>query len=198
MLTGVANFFKPNFGKEGATPRRGSRTARSMMGMFAFVIVAEVLLTLISLVTGWLNLPLMQPIVPGVSWLNWQLVIFAVLILGLWIVFNQMGWFPKPEPLPASARGSTSSANGKKTVTQIPGIGGPKVRAPKPVVRAPIASAATPTKPSFFSRLTGSASKTSAKAEPAATSVASVSGEYDEAYERVKAAQRLKRRRSLR
>jgi hypothetical protein len=207
ILTNVANFFRPNFGKDGVTPRRGSRTMRSMMGMFAFVIIAEILLTVVTLAASAFGLQgaLTQPLAPGVTWLNWELVIFGVMVLALWTVFNRMGWFPKPEPLPASSRGSTSSANGKKKVTQIPGIGGPKARTVTPVVRTTTTSPA-PVKPSYFARLTGqgankaakTAPATAAKATSAAAPTASDNGEYDKAYERVKAAQRLKRRRSLR
>jgi cytoskeletal protein RodZ len=149
------------------------------------VVVGQLLVTAEYALDSALKLGLQQPVFKGVTWITPFFVIYFVLLVGLWFGLNKFGFFPRPEPLP-STRSSGGSSSSKKGVTQIPGIGGPRPR--RADVTPPTAngkkSAATPAK---------------ATAKPSATSStqASSSGAYDDAYERVKAAQRQKRRREL-
>ncbi len=157
------------------------------------------------------------------SGLSWENLIFLIVIIGLWLLVQKLGLMPRPEPMAQnSARGSSgaSSAGGaksgtnKKAADELPGIGEHRTRAErrrlaniaaekeaqKAAVRAKTKggekAAATPT-PTATSAKNGKT--TTAKTPTAAVaSPKALSGDHDEAYERVKADQRLRRRREAR
>lgn len=194
-LGSLANFFRPNFGKDGPV-KGGSRITRLIMGTLIFVLVGQLLVTGLYAADAAFKLGLQQPVVKNVSWLTWFFLIYFVALIGLWFGLNKFGFFPRPEPLPPSSRTGTStrSSSGKKAVTQIPGIGAPRARtrrADAPTAPTSGKKAPPPPPAKVTTKVT---TKIAAKAGGAATD----SGAYDETYDRVKAAQRLKRRRELR
>lgn len=192
--TRIANIFRPNFGKDGPVKGGGSRITRLIFGTLIFVLVGQLLVTGMTILDGAYHLGLQQPVFKGANWLTWFFLIYFVLLIGLWFLLNYFGFFPRPEPLPSnrtssSRTSSTSSSGDKKGAVQIPGIGGPRARPRRAEVAPPAPSGRK-----------GATDTTKAIAKSSATETAtdSASGEYDEAYERVKAAQRQKRRRELR
>ena len=198
------NLLRPNFGKDSPGKSGGSRITKLIFGTLIFVLVGQLLVTGLTILNAAYKLNLNQAIFPGAPWLSWFFAIYFVLLIGLWFALNYFGFFPKPEPLPAN-RGGSGSAGAKKGVTQIPGIGGPRVRARAPEVAAPASSGGK----GATSKVASSAKLATSKAAPAASArgasktapaavATAASGAYDDAYERVKAAQRQKRRRGLR
>ncbi len=184
----IANIFRPNFGKNGST-KGGSRVTRLIFGTLIFVVVGQLLITGLAALDSALNLGLQQPVFKGASWLTWFFLIYFVMLVGLWFALNYFGFFPRPEPLPSSRTSTNASSGSKKGPVQIPGIGGPHARSRRAEVTAPAANGR---------KGAADTAKAATKTSVTATEAASVSGEYDEAYERVKAAQRQKRRRELR
>lgn len=197
--TRALNLMRPNFGKDSTGKGGASRITKLIFGTLIFVLVGQLLVTAMTLLNNAYHLGLNAPVFAGTPWLNWFFAIYFLLLIGLWFLLNYLGFFPKPEPLPAG-RGRGGAGGAKKGVTQIPGIGGPHVRAKAPEAPAP----AAPARKSFFGGRSSSPAATAqaaAKADPktlAAINAATTPGDYDDAYERVKAAQRLKRRRTLR
>jgi hypothetical protein len=197
-MTRVGNLMRPNFGRN--TPGRGgnSRITKLIFGTLLFVLVGQLLVTGLTILDGSYKLGLQQPVSKGLPWLTWFFLIYFVMLIGLWFLLNYFGFFPKPEPLPPSgSRGSSSSNGGGKSPAQIPGIGGPRVRvrsvAPAP---APTTAARTGFFSSFIGRRNASGATTTAPKE--SDHADAVARAYDETYQRVKAAQRLKRRREMR
>ncbi len=196
--TRIANIFRPNFGKDGPVKGGGSRITRLIFGTLIFVLVGQLLVTGLTILNSAYNLGLQQPVFKSATWLTWFFLIYFVLLVGLWFLLNYFGFFPRPEPVTtsrtSSGRTSSGSSTGdKKGPTQIPGIGGPRARPRRAEVPPPAPSGrkgATDT--------TKAVAKAPTKPSAAATATDSASGEYDETYERVKAAQRQKRRRVLR
>ncbi|HEX9035824.1 MAG TPA: hypothetical protein VF808_02425 [Ktedonobacterales bacterium] len=187
-LTQVGNLMRPNFGRD--TPGRSgrSRVTKLIMGTLIFVLVGQLFLTGLTILDSVYKLGLQQPIFKGANWLTWYIAIYVVVLLGLWFLLNYLGFFPRPEPAPPAGSRLSSSSSGGKKAAQIPGIGGPRVRqrvaAPPPAPAnsrkgAPIAAAKATKSPSEQ----GNAVATRAN---------------DDAYERVKATQRQKRRREMR
>jgi hypothetical protein len=187
----IVNLFRPNFGKDGPV-KGGSRTMRLIMGTLIFVLVGQLLITGLAILDSSAKLGLQQPVFQGVGWLTWFFLIYFLMIVGLWFLLNYLGFFPRPEPI--SSRNSTgrtssgSSSGDKKGTVQIPGIGGPRAR----LRRAEV------TPPTTNGRKGAADTSKAAKPSAKATEAPSASGDYDKAYERVKAAQRQKRRRELR
>ncbi|HEU0027036.1 MAG TPA: hypothetical protein VFQ25_07965 [Ktedonobacterales bacterium] len=185
----ILDAIRPNFGRNAQGKGSGSRITKLIMGTLIFVLVGQLLVTGMTVLDSVYHLGLQQPVFPGTNWLTWFFLIYAVLLIGLWLLLNYFGFFPKPEPA-STTRTSSSSSRDKKAVSQIPGIGGPRARQRRPEAATPAANGrkgATDT------------GKAAAKPNAAAkTQAASSSGKYDKAYERVKAAQRQKRRRELR
>lgn len=193
----VAGFFRAG----GATGQRRqtSSTTRFIIGSVTFVLVAELLTYLIDFANIQLKLNLNQPILgPSASWFTWFFVINVVLILGLWILLNRMGFFPRDMWAPRNGTTTRSVSSGKggsttsKAVSEIPGIGKQRTRAERRrIAEAAAAQAAAAAK--------GKGDKRSPAATTrATTSEVALSTEHDEAYERVRAAQRTRKRRALR
>lgn len=146
------------------------------------------------------------------SGLTWENLIFFVVIIGLWLLVQRLGLMPRPEPMtPNSARGVNATGNGAaksgaKGTPQLPGIGEHRTRAER---RRLADAAAEKEAQKAAVRAKGKGGATATVAAPAkngrvatgktplAAAVASndMSGEHDEVYERVKAEQRLRRRR---
>lgn len=192
--TRIANAFRPNFGKDGPVKGGGSRITRLIVGTLIFVLVGQLLVTGMTVLDSVYHLGLQQPVFKGASWLTWFFLIYFVLLIGLWFGLNYFGFFPRPEPLPSSRtpsnRSSSSSSSGdKKGSVQIPGIGGPRARPRRAEVPPPAASGRKGAAPT---------TKVAAKPSSTATTQSEASGEYDQSYERIKAAQRQKRRREMR
>lgn len=194
----VAGFFRAP-GRQGAPgqPRRTSSTSRFIVGSITFVLVAELLTYLIDIANIKFKLNLNQPIIgSSASWLTWFFLINVALILGLWIALNKMGFFPRDmwaNSRASNARGSTTSGNGasngnNKNANQIPGIGKARTRAERRYTATANAMQAANAK-----------KRTAATPDTRATATTADSyGDHDEAYERAKAAQRLRKRRALR
>lgn len=196
----VAGFFRAG----GATGQRRqtSSTTRFIIGSVTFVLVAELLTYLIDFANIQYKLNLNQPIIgPNASWFTWFFVINVVLILGLWILLNRLGFFPRDmwAPRNGTTRGATSSGkNGStasKSVSEIPGIGKQRTRAERRrIAEAQAAQAAQAAKGKGDK---GDKGRAAATTRTTATEAA-ISAEHDEAYERVRAAQRTRKRRALR
>ena len=187
----IIGVLRPNFGKGGPV-KSSSRITRLIFGTLIFVLVGQLLVTGMTILDSAYHLGLQQPVLPSISWLTWFFLIYFVMLIGLWFALNYFGFFPKPEPISSSrtssSRTSSGSSSDKKGPVQIPGIGGPRARQRRAEVAPPVANGRK-----------GAADTTKAAAKPSATSTqASAAGKYDETYDRVKAAQRQKRRRELR
>lgn len=199
-LTRAANIMRPNFGRN--TPGRGgsSRITKLIFGTLLFVLVGQLLVTGLTILDGTYKLGLQQPVSKGMPWLSWFFLIYFVMLIGLWFLLNYFGFFPKPDPLPPSGsrRSASSSNGGARGPAQIPGIGGPRARARS---IAPAPTPVTAARSGFFSSLIGRRNTTGATATTATKEsdhADAVARAYDETYQRVKAAQRLKRRRGMR
>jgi hypothetical protein len=183
--------------------RKTSSTTRFIVGSVTFILVAELLTYLIDFANLQFKLNLNQPIIAGNSatWFSWFFVINVVIILGLWILLNKLGFFPRDMWAPrngttgrgASSNGSagSSSANGaQKSGDQIPGIGATRTRAERRYSAALAAEAAAAKAAKGKGR--------TATVESRATNDGAFSSTHDEAYDRAKAAQRLRTRRARR
>ena len=193
----VAGLFRPPASRGAPGERKPmSSTMRFIIGSVTFVFLAEALTYGIEYVNIQFKLNLNQPILgASASWLSWFFVINVVIILGLWITLNRMGFFPRDMWAPrngttttarGSSRGGGASGGGSKSAANaIPGIGKARTRAER---RFTATAKATTT----------NGKGRSATANTSAADDASLSAEHDDAYDRVKAAQRLRKRRALR
>lgn len=185
----ILDAIRPNFGRNAQGKGGASRITKLIMGTLIFVLVGQLLVTGMTVLDSVYHLGLQQPVFKGANWLTWFFLIYAVLLIGLWLLLNYFGFFPKPEPS-STTRTTSGSSRDKQAVSQIPGIGGPRARQRRPEAATPAANGRK-----------GATDTGKAAAKPSATAktqAASSSGAYDKAYERVKAAQRQKRRRELR
>lgn len=213
-LTRAANIMRPNFGRN--TPGRSgsSRITKLIFGTLLFVLVGQLLVTGLTILDSVYKLGLQAPVFAGAPWLSWFFLIYFVLLIGLWIGLNYLGFFPKPEPLPPAGSRNRSSSNGasggSKNATQIPGIGGPRAR-PRAAAPPPPPPPPSPARrgisglgsmlglgPSKAPAATAVATKTTKTTSSPVATANRANRAYDESYERVKAARRQKRRRSAR
>jgi hypothetical protein len=150
-----------------------------MLGMLAFVAGAELLLFLVQLVDvrffhGYLELhTVASPNTPILGGISWFLLILMVLTLGLWLVLNKFGII---QPLSPRVRAATTSATRGRTGQATAATAGRN--------RAARRQAAT------------TAGNAASKSASTSSSRRAVAGEHDEAYHRVKAAQRSRKRRA--
>ncbi len=193
----VASLFRaPGSGAAQGQRKPLSSSSRFLIGSVIFVFTAEVLTYLIQYVNLQFKLNLNQPILgASATWFSWFFIINVVIILGLWITLNRMGFFPRDMWGPRNgmintARGSSNNGkNGggaKNAANAIPGIGKARTRAERRHTATVKATAAT-----------------NGKGRPATNSKqaaddADYSTEHDDAYDRAKAAQRLRKRRGQR
>jgi hypothetical protein len=172
-----------------------SPTMRFLIGWITLVVVAQVLLYLVTLASVQFKINLNQTVFgASASWLTWLFAINIVIILGAWIVLSRLGFFPRDMWTPrngttTTARGSSSggksSGGSSKSANAIPGIGKARTRAERR--HTATVKAAAPTNSKGRTAATGSA-----------VDEASFSAEHDDVYDRVRAAQRLRKRRALR
>ncbi|HEX2350275.1 MAG TPA: hypothetical protein VHI51_17705 [Ktedonobacterales bacterium] len=211
----VAGFFRaPANG--GVLKRKTSSTSRFIVGSITFILVAELLTYAIDYANIKFNLNLNQPILPGNSatWFSWFFLINVVIILGLWILLNKMGFFPRDMWAPrngttnSTARGGSSSSSGssnrnssKDNANQIPGIGGTRTRAERRHAAAVADAAAVAAAVKSKKKGNGATAATTAT-KPAKRGAVieevKVGSEHDAAYDRAKAAQRQRMRRARR
>lgn len=196
----------------GLMGRKTSSTSRFIVGSVTFILVAELLTYLVNFADATLNLHLQQPILPGNSatWFSWFFVINVVIILGLWIGLNKLGFFPRDMWAPrngttnSTARGGASNTSGgkngsKNDANQIPGIGATRTRAERryAAAAAEAAAAAAAAKSKKKGAGATSAAPTTAKASKRAViEDVNADSEHDAAYDRAKAAQRQRQRRA--
>lgn len=204
----VAGFFRPATPGAGAQRKPQSATSRFITGSVTFVLVAELLTFGLQYLNVQFKLHLEQEIIgPQATWFTWFFLINIVTIIGLWILLQRMGFFPKdmwgPRNGTTARGGSGGAAGGGKaggaggsagSANQIPGIGKTRTRAERRYSATVEAAKAANTKKGRFSKATTTTSTTSAKA-PVATVP---STDHDGAYDRVRAAQRLRKRRAAR
>lgn len=192
--------------------RKTSSTSRFIVGSVTFILVAELLTYLVNFADATLNLHLQQPILPGNSatWFSWFFVINVVIILGLWIGLNKLGFFPRDMWAPrngttnSTARGGASNTSGgkngsKNDANQIPGIGATRTRAERryAAAAAEAAAAAAAAKSKKKGAGATAAAPTTAKASKRAViEDVNADSEHDAAYDRAKAAQRQRQRRA--
>lgn len=186
----IAGFFRPS--ASGAPRKEPSSTSRLLTGTVVFILIAEVLLYLIQLADIKLNLHLNQPIFgPQAGWLTWLQVIILLVIVAVWVVLRRMGILPRDM---FSARASTTtrssakagkSSGGGSNANQIPGIGKVRTRAERRHTTAVKATTAANGKNGKNAASSGATQET-------------FSAEHDEVYDRVRAAQRLRKRRAAR
>jgi hypothetical protein len=195
----VAGFLRAPMASGGQTVgRKTSSTTRFIVGSVTFILVAELLTYLIDYANLQFKLNLNQPIAgPSAGWFTWFFVINVVLILGLWIILNRLGFFPRDMWAPrngTTARGASSNngngaGNKKNAASQIPGIGKARTRAERRYTATSAAAAAA----AKATNGKGRATDTRATADDSAYNTG-----HDDAYDRVKAAQRQRKRRALR
>ncbi|HEX8733196.1 MAG TPA: hypothetical protein VF725_14180 [Ktedonobacterales bacterium] len=209
----LAGFFRPATTGAGARRRPQSATSRFITGSVTFVLVAELLTFGLQYLNVQFKLNLEQPIAgPQISWFTWFFLINVVTIIALWIILQRLGLFPRDMWGPrngTSARGGSGSASGGKSggasggappANQIPGIGKIRTRAERRYTATVEAAKTTTIKKRRFGRTTTSSGATTTSARtPAKAPVATVPNtEHDGSYERVRAAQRLRKRRAAR
>lgn len=194
-------FRAPASGERTGLRRQTSSTTRFIVGSVTFILVAELLTYLIDYANIQFKLNLNQPIIgASASWLTWFFLINVVLILGLWILLNKMGFFPRDMWAPrngtsttrgGTSQGSGSNGNKKNAANQVPGIGKPRTRAERRYAAEMAAAAAAAKASKGKGRSTTDTTRT-------ATAELALSAEHDVAYDRAKAAQRLRMRRARR
>lgn len=207
----LAGFFRPATTGAGAQRRPQSATSRFITGSVTFVLVAELLTFGLQYVNVQFKLNLQQPIVgPQISWFTWFFLINVVTIIALWIILQRLGLFPRDmwgaRNGTSTRGGSSGSASGGKPggagssatpANQIPGIGKTRTRAERryTATAAEAAKAATVKKRRFGRTTTTATTATTTTKTPVATVP---STEHDGSYERVRTAQRLRKRRAAR
>ncbi len=152
------------------------------------------------------------------SGLTWENLIFLVAIIGLWAAVQKLGLMPRPQPYTpqpgrgaSGASGSSGAKGGSLSANALPGIGERRTRterrhlaavaAEKEAQKAAAAAAKNKTRAKAAAAdVAPVATKTARVATtkaPAVTVAApkTIAGDHDEMYERVKADQRLRRRR---
>jgi len=196
----VAGFFRPAPGGAGAPRKPQSSTSRFIMGSVIFIFVAEIITYGLDFANTQFKLHLQQPLAgPSATWLTPFFVINVVVILGLWILLNRMGFFPRDmwnasrsanaaRGRAANGTGSAGNAANAKNGSQIPGIGKARTRAERR--HAAMVSAA--------STANAKNSKQRVAATRGASDDTTFSAEHDDAYDRARAAQRQRKRRALR
>lgn len=182
----------PAGASNGQTSQRSS-TSRFLVGSVAFILIAEVLTYLIALANVQWKLGLNSLVVAnGPSFLTWYFLINVVIIVGVWVTMQRLGFFPRDRFAPRNgttmARGG-SDKNGTQRnaapTNQIPGIGKQRTRAARRHVTTAAIATASP-------------NARRGAVESRTVVPASTASEHDEVYDRVKAAQRLRRRRDAR
>lgn len=176
-------------------PQRPS-TGKVMLGMLAFVAGAELLLFLVQFLDvrffkGYLELHYIAsrntPILGGMTWF---LLILMVLTLGLWIALNRLGII---QPLTQRPSAQTSAARGKTTTGTTAATAG-RNRAARRLAEANAAASTKGTTKGTTGTAKGGTGKSAAVA--AAGNSGRLAGANDATYQRVKAAQRSRKRRA--
>ncbi len=205
----VAGFFRAPAGG-GVMKRKTSSTSRFIVGSITFILVAELLTYAIDYANIKFSLNLNQPILPGntATWFSWFFLINVVIILGLWILLNKMGFFPRDmwaRTTNSTARGGSSSSSGssnrnssKDNANQIPGIGGTRTRAERRHATAVAEAAAAAKSKKKGNGATAATTTTKPAKRGAVIEEVKVGSEHDAAYDRAKAAQRQRMRRARR
>jgi hypothetical protein len=195
--------------------RKTSSTSRFIVGSITFILVAELLTYLVNFADVSLNLHLQQPILASAgsnwSWLSWFFLINVVIILGLWIGLNKMGFFPRDMwasrngTTSSTARGASSNGNGAKNgsqnnANQIPGIGATRTRAERryaaAAAEAATAAAAAKSKKKGNGATAATPTTTKTSKRAAVIEDVAVGSQHDAAYERARSAQRQRQRRA--
>ncbi|HEU5346897.1 MAG TPA: hypothetical protein VFU60_21295 [Ktedonobacterales bacterium] len=197
----------------GLMGRKTSSTSRFIVGSITFILVAELLTYLVNFADVSLNLHLQQPILASAgsnwSWLSWFFLINVVIILGLWIGLNKMGFFPRDMwasrngTTNSTARGASSNGNGAKNgsqnnVNQIPGIGATRTRAERRYAAAAAEAAAEAAAKSKKKGNGATAATPTTRTSKRAAVIEDVGTQHDAAYERARTAQRQRQRRARR
>jgi hypothetical protein len=179
-----------------AGPQRPS-TGKVMLGMLAFVAGAELLLFLVQLLDarlfgGYLEFHTIAPhSTPILGGMTWFLLILMVLTLGLWIALNRLGIIqpltPRPQP------GTTAGRTTTKAGTTSAAVAG-RNRAARRLAEANVATSAKGQTKGVPATAKGGTGKTTAVS--AGGSSGRLSGTNDASYQRVKAAQRTRKRRA--
>lgn len=181
-----------------------SSTSRFILGSVLFIFTAELLTYAIDYANIQFKLGLMQPIFPGASWLTWFLILNVLIILGVWLLLRRVGLLPTDmfgaqraanlRNAQSSSSASSSSNGSKKTGAAIPGIGKTRTRAERRYTATMAAAEAA----AAAAKAKGKRSTTASATKPADASQQSANGDYNEAYDRARAAQRMRKRRALR
>lgn len=195
----LLGFFRRRTGQAGAL----SGTSRFILGSVIFIFTAELLTYGLDYLNLQFKLGLMQPIAKGAGWLTWFLILNVVIILGVWLLLRRVGLLPTDmfnvqrnaamRNAQSSGRGAAASnGSNKQPAAQIPGIGKARTRAERRyaanVAAAEAAAAAAKAK----------GKRASVAAKSPATGSVGANEVHDEAYERARAAQRMRKRRALR
>ncbi len=194
----ITGFFRPS--ASGAPRKEPSSTSRFIVGSITFILIAELLTFLMQLANVNLKLHLEQPILgPQVSWLSWFLIINVLVIVAVWVVLQRLGIIPR-DVFASRASGTTTrnsasagkSSGGAANGNQIPGIGKGRTRAER-------RHTATVKTTQVTSGKNGKGAKTTTAATTTRATTPEVSSTaHDEVYDRVRAAQRLRKRRATR
>lgn len=190
------------FRRRNGQPGALSGTSRFILGSVIFIFTAELLTYGLDYLNLQYKLGLMQPIVKGAGWLTWFLILNVVIILGVWLLLRRVGLLPTDmfnvqrnaaaRNAQTTGRSVTSSNGSKQPAAQIPGIGKARTRAE----RRYAANVAAAEAEAAAAKARGKRATTTA--QPAATAQVVDNDEHDEAYDRAKAAQRMRKRRALR
>lgn len=196
-------FFRPAPAGAGTARRPQSSTSRFIMGSVIFIFVAEVITYGLDYANLQFKLNLQQPILgPSASWFTPFFVANVVVILGLWILLNRLGFFPRDmwnsrrnvnSTRGAASGGASNSASGSngKNANAIPGIGKARTRAERRYTATVSAAQAASAK-------NGKQRAVAQTATRGASAEADLGAENDDAYDRARAAQRQRKRRALR
>ncbi|HEX8981329.1 MAG TPA: hypothetical protein VF792_01045 [Ktedonobacterales bacterium] len=194
----LLGLFRRRNGRAGAL----SGTSRFILGSVIFIFTAELLTYGLDYLNIQYKLGLMQPIAKGAGWLTWFLILNVVIILGVWLLLRRVGLLPTDmfnvqrnaaaRNAQTTGRSATSSNGSKQPAAQIPGIGKARTRAERRYAANVAAAEAEAAAAKAKSK------RATTTAQPAATTQVVENDEHDEAYDRVKAAQRMRKRRALR
>lgn len=151
----------------------------------------------------------------ALSGLTWENLIFLVVIIGLWAAVQKLGLMPRPQPYTpqpgrgaSGASGASGAKGGSSSANALPGIGERRTRTERRHLAA-VAAEKEAQKAAAKNKTRAKAAATDvapvatkaarvATAKAPAVAVAApkaIAGDHDEMYERVKADQRLRRRR---